>query len=410
MRTPKLLHFTGKFLFIASMLFSSCDDSDTPDEIISEPNVRALSSGETEVSLGAGNFAFDLMAEIEAGAPNENFFISSFSVSAALSMVTNGASEEAQVDFIHTLGLEGMSIEAINASYQTLTEYIYGLDPRVILNIANSNWYYNRYTINPDFENTLTAYYDAEIFAKDFQAASTLDEINGWVEEETNGKIKDILSEVKPEDVMFLINAIYFKAKWTNPFDEETTTDMPFTLSDGGVVEVPTMKGEIKHWMAYWNDINASVIEIPYGNENYGLTIVMPNDPNAIEGLIAQIKMEELNAVLADSVTQVRELYLPKISLDFKKDLKENLMNMGMPITSLDNLFEETLPLEIGKVIHQSFLEINEEGTEAAAATVIGIEVTSLPAATHVDRPFLFFIRERNSGTILFSGKLVDPS
>lgn len=398
--------FLSLFLGI---IFVSCADSNDP-EIIMEPTVRALTSGEAEVSNAAGNFAFDLMTQIESGAPNENFFISSFSVSAALSMVANGANDEAQDAFIGTLRLEGASIEEVNAAYQTLTEYIYGLDPRVELNVANSNWYTNNYTINPDFENTLVEYYDAEVFAKDFDAPATLNEINGWVEEETNGKIKDILSEIKPDDVMFLINAIYFKAPWTNPFDESVTRDMPFTLVDGGSVSVPTMAGEIKHWKTYWNEINAFVIEVPYGNENYGLTFIMPNDPGNINGLIAQISASQLNTVLSSAGESIHELQMPKINLDFKKDLLADLVEMGMPIRSLDYLFVESLPLQIDRVIHQSFLEINEEGTEAAAATVVAIEETSAPAATQLNQPFLFFIRERNSGTILFSGKMLDPN
>lgn len=408
MRAFKLTQYTLIFLAFNLIFLPSCSDSNSTEIV---PVVRELSPVEEGVSLGAGNFAFDLMSVIEAGAPEENFFISSFSVSAALSMVANGATDEAQAEFIKTLGLEGMSIDDINASFKTLNEYIYSLDPKVNLNVANSNWYTNRYSINPGFENTLVEFYDAEVFAKDFTDPSTLNEINGWVEDETNGRIKNILSEIDPDHVMFLINAIHFKAQWTSQFDEEATREMPFISVDGTSVETPTMVGEeIKHWTAYWQEIDASVIEIPYGNENYGLTIVMPDDPTTIEGLITQISVDQLNTVLADSVTLIKELHLPKISLDFKKDLKDDLMGMGMPVNDLEALFEESLSLEISEVIHQSFLEINEEGTEAAAATVVGIVETSLPVATQVDRPFLFFIRERNSGTILFSGKFVDPS
>ncbi len=208
---------------------------------------------------------------------------------------------------------------------------------------------------------------------------------------------------------MFLINAIYFKASWTSQFDPDATKDLPFLLANNQSVAVPTMVGKVKHWSSYDHTLNAQVIEIPYGNGNYAFTIIMPDEASEINNLVSRIDSDNLNNVLADSTTLVRDLYLPKFQLDFKADLLVPLVNMGMPLTGLDNLFEEELPLSISKVIHQSFLEVNEEGSEAAAATVIGIELTSLPASTYVNQPFIFLIRERNSGTILFSGKLLDP-
>ena len=135
----------------------------------------------------------------------------------------------------------------------------------------------------------------------------------------------------------------------------------------------------------------------------------MPDDPSDVDGLVSRINASSLNSVLSDSVTQVRDLYLPKFQLEFKADLIDVLVEMGMPLRGLDNLFEESVPLQISKVIHQSFLEVNEEGSEAAAATVVGVELTMAPPATRVNQPFIFFIRERNSGAILFSGKLLDP-
>lgn len=404
---PMKIHNILISLILITVFVSSCGDEGFEPQ--PDPVVRALSSNESEIASAANNFTFDLMAEIDQEFPKENYFISSFSVSTAVSMVMNGASESAQEGFIETLGLNGMAPGEINESYQTLVSYIYGLDPSVTLNVANSNWYTQEYTIKNDFANTLKSHYDAEIFEKDFADPATLQALNGWVEEETNGKIKDILDAINPEDVMFLINAIYFKANWTSQFDPNSTTDLPFFLTNEGSVNVPTMVAEVKHWSAYSTALEAQVIEIPYGNENYAFTIIMPDDVSAIGDLVSSIEINTLNAVLADSTTLVRDLYLPKFQMDFKTDLKDILVSMGMPLTGLGNLFEEPLPLAISKVIHQSFLEVNEEGSEAAAATVIGIELTSVPAATRINQPFVFLIRERNSGTILFSGKLLDP-
>lgn len=393
-------------LVLIVMFASSCSNESTEMPV---PIARELSVNEAEVASSANNFTFDLMAKIDDEFPNENYFISSFSISTAISMVMNGASESSREGFIQTLGMNGMPPEAINEAYKSLTKYIYSLDPSVNLNVANSNWYTNEYTIQSDFANTLETFYDAEIFERDFENPATLDALNEWVENETNGKIKNILDAINPEDVMFLINAIYFKANWTNQFDPDKTTDLPFVLANNQSVSVPTMISEVKHWWSYDNTLNAQVIEVPYGNENYAFTIIMPDEASEIDNLVSSIDVNSLNSVLADSITFVRDLYLPKFQLDFKADLVDILVDMGMPLTGLDNLFEESLPLAISKVIHQSFLEVNEEGSEAAAATVIGIEVTSLPPSTTINKPFVFLIRERNSGTILFSGKLLDP-
>ncbi len=403
-----------RLFFILTLLLgisvSSCtnEDDDGSGEV-PVPSVRSLSADEADVASSANNFTLNLMAELDEELPNENYFISSFSISTALSMVMNGASEDSQQGFIQAMDLTGMSPDAINTSYQSLVEYVYSLDPSITLSIANSNWYSNEYAINGDFASTLSEYYDAEIFARDFGNSSTLDELNGWVEQETNGKIKNVLDRINPADVMFLINAIYFKADWTSQFDPGATQDRPFLLANGQSVDVPTMTAEVKHWMAYDEALNAQIIEIPYGNEAYAFTIIMPDEASDIDNLSSSIEVNRLNSVLADSATFERELYLPKFQLDFKADLKDILVGMGMPLTGLDNLFEEDLALAISKVIHQSFLEVNEEGSEAAAVTVIGVELTSLPAATQVNQPFIFLIRERNSDTILFSGKLLDP-
>ncbi len=402
----------NKFSFliplIVMMVFaSSCSDESTT---LPDPPVRELSINEEEIANSANNFTFDLMTRIESENPDENYFISSFSISTVLSMLMNGANEPVQEEFIETLGLSGMSPEAINESYLSLVKYIYGLDPSVTLNVANSNWYSHNFTIQDEFANILQTYYEAEIFARDFGKSATLGDLNKWVENETNGKIKNILDAIKPDNVMFLINAIYFKANWTNQFDPDKTTDLPFLLKNNQSIDVPTMVSEVKHWRSYDSNLNAQIIEIPYGNENYAFTIIMPDEVSEIDDIVSRIDVTSLNNVLADSSTFVNDLYLPKFQLDFKADLKELLVSMGMPLRGLDNLFVETTPLEIDEVIHQSFLEVNEEGSEAAAATVVGIAPTSLPPSTWINQPFVFLIRERNSGTILFSGKLLDPS
>ena len=402
----KLSVFLCSLVFIL-MAFSCDREEPTPTPMSS---IRSLSADETGIAASANNFAFELMTELENDFPNENYFISPFSVSTAISMVMNGADQTSQEGFIRTLGLSGMSPQVINEAYHSLVGYVYGLDPSVTINVANSNWYADQYTISASFSDDLSTYYNASLFERDFSSTRTLDELNGWVEDETNGKIKNILDGISPDDIMFLINAIYFKANWTTQFAKEDTENLPFVLPSNETVDVPMMVAEAKHWWSYDSNLKAQVIDIPYGNEIYAFTVIMPDDVSDIHELVSKINIHDLTTTLSDSVTLIRELYLPKFNIEFKTDLLETLVNLGMPVTGLDNLFEEDPPVKISKVIHQSFLEVDEKGSEAAAATVVGIELTSLPSATYVNQPFIFLIRERNSGTILFSGKLLDPT
>ena len=175
----------------------------------------------------------------------------------------------------------------MNESYRSLVEYIYGLDNSVSLNVANSNWYSDQFTIKQDFADVLTTYYQADIFERNFGSEATLNELNGWIEEETKGKIKNALKSISPDEVMFLINAIYFKASWTSQFDPDATSENAFLLMNGQSVEVPTMTAKVKHWMAYDETLKAQIIELPYGNENYAFTMIMPDSPSDINGIAA---------------------------------------------------------------------------------------------------------------------------
>lgn len=400
------------FAAISFSLLISCGNN---ENVQPDPEIRPLTSNEQEIVHASNEFAMNMLSGINAAYEDQNVFISPFSISTALSMTLNGANGETKEAIKEVIGLKNLSDETINQTYKDLVTYIYGLDRGVTLNVANSTWYKQELTILSSFEDLLREFYSAEVKEANFTDPATLDLINNWIEHETNGKIKDMLDVIPPNAVMYLINAIYFKANWSVQFDPDKTENRNFTLIDGNVKQVPTMYADaVTYRSSYDNENKLRLIDIPYGNGAYGFTIIMPDDPSLIDQVVNEFTIADMEKMLQDTRESTLEVYLPKFKIEFKELLNDYLVAMGMGVAftgqaDLSRLFEEDLNLAISRVIHQSFLEVNESGSEAAAATVVEIVETSLPPALRVDRPFLFFIRERNSNTILFSGKLIDP-
>ncbi len=406
-------------ILIAILLLVSCSDNSAPSEPeINEPNLRALTAEEQVVVSSSNAFAFELLSRVNAVNEEKNVFISPFSVSTALSMTLNGADGPTQDSMQLVLGLEDMEPAQINEAYKDLVALIYSQDKKVVTEVANSNWYKQEYTINETFEQILLDYYEAEVKSADFTDPATVDLINDWIAGKTHDKITDMLDQIPPDAVMYLINAIYFKADWTYQFDKSKTADSDFTLTDGSVVSVPMMysKGTT---VGYAQNEEYQLVDIPYGNGSFSFTVISQswNSNQSVNALVSDFTSGDLSSLLSDTMHTTLELYMPRFKIEFKDLLNDPLVDMGMGIAfssqaDFSNLFEENLSLAISRVIHQSFLEVNEEGSEAAAATIVEIVETSAGPPTRIilDKPFLFFIRENHTNTILFSGKLLNPT
>ncbi|MDZ7603999.1 MAG: serpin family protein [Cyclobacteriaceae bacterium] len=413
----KLLVFAT--ILISAALYQSCGNQIDCD-CVPPPDLRPIRAEEEAIISSVNDFAFDIFKRVnESGAGDENLFISPLSISTALSMTANGAAGETNDGIRQTLHLTDVPESEINSAYKTLVPFLTELDPKVTLNLANSNWYKEELTIHDTFKQILLDYYDAEVFPADFKAPATKDEINDWIEGKTNGKIRDMLDQIPAEAVMYLINAIYLKATWQYQFDKSKTEKKPFYLANGSTVQTDMMfsKGaKIRHF----GNSALQLIEIPYGNGQFVFSVIMPNNAQELDATITSLDMSKYEDYLAASDTMTLQLRMPKFKITYKSLLNEVLSDMGMALSFSDyadfsRLFEEPLELQITRVIHQSFIEVDEEGTEAAAATVVEIGLTSAnpnpkPMDITLDKPFVFFIRERHSNTILFAGKLLDPT
>ena len=407
------------WLTIASFLFlSSCSDQgdcncDNP------PELRPITGGEQEVIASANDFAFDIFNRININYPDNNLFISPLSISTALSMTVNGAVGTTKDGMKEALHLGDLTDEEMNQAYKTLIEFITELDPKVTMSLANSNWYKQELSIGKSFRSILEEYYGAEVNPADFSDPSTKDLINSWIEDKTNGKIKDMLDKIPSDAVMYLINAIYLKATWQYQFEKDKTEKMDFHLSDGTKVKTDMMFSEGVKVSRYANN-ELQYIEIPYGNGQFVFSIIMPNEHSKLDEVIGDLNMNQLDEFISHSDTTSLQVYFPKFKIQFKLLLNDVLSSMGMEQSfgtdaDFSDLFDEQLNLAISRVIHQSFIEVDEEGTEAAAATIVEIVETSIdpngtPSVINIDRPFAFLIREKHSNSILFSGKMIDPT
>ena len=400
-------------LFLVSCSYTSDCDCDNP------PDLRSITAEEEIVIASANDFAFDILTRINDSEEEKNLFISPLSISTALSMTANGAVGDTKDGIKTTLHLEGLTDQVVNEAYKTLVEFITELDPKVNMSLANSNWYKEEYHIEDAFRTLLHEYYNAEVNAADFSNPATKDLINGWIEDKTNGKIKDMLDQIPANAVMYLINAIYLKATWQYQFEKNKTEQRAFTLMNGTTKQTDMMysKGVKAN---YFGNEDMQLIELPYGNGQFVFSIILPKAPAMLNEIIASVNSDLLDSYLEQADTSTFEVYLPKFKIEYKILLNEVLAQMGMAnsfngTADFSDLFIEELDLFISRVLHQSFIEVDEEGTEAAAVTIVEIVETSAgpngtPSVLYIDRPFAFFIREKHSKSILFAGKLIDPT
>jgi len=382
------------------------------------PNIRTMMALEKSVIVASNDFSIEIFKKVNSEKPSENIFISPFSISTALSMTLNGASGETANGIKQALNQSELTTEQINVAYEGLMEYLPKIDKKVNLKVANSNWYRDDLTIKPEFKEALLHYYLAEIFPANFQNPATLDLINQWISDQTNGLIKNMLDQIPPDAVMYLINAIYFKADWKYSFEANKTTKTQFGTGSGTTtVDMMYTKGAN---LLFNSSSEFLFADIPYGNGQFSMSVLMAKDGKDINELIDELSARDFESIVSGARAISASLYFPKFKMSYKQPLNEVLSDMGMEDAfdpsraNFSELFTDDLNLNISRILHQSYIEVNEKGTEAAAVTSVEISVTSIdpnqPKVIRIDRPFVYFIREKNSNTILFSGKMINPA
>jgi serpin B len=406
---------TRRFHSLVALLLVAAACGSEPGPILELP--RPLTTAESNLVAADNRFAFKLFREVntqeDAGA---NVFISPLSVGMALGMAYNGAAGATRDSMQRTLELSGMSLDEVNESYQSLIALLRDLDPQVAFTLANSIWYREGIAVVPAFIELNRRYFDAEVRALDFADPASAAVINGWVDSTTRGKIEEIVAPpIDPQTMMFLINAIYFKGDWTCQFDRDRTRPAPFTLPDGSQTTVSMMSHGAEIPLRAHEDGTHTVVDLWYGGRAYSITIVVPRDPARIDELARSVTQEQWDAWVGALDSASIQVSLPKFTLEYDVTLNGVLAALGMGIAfsasdaDFTNLYTGPNQAYISNVKHKTFVDVNEEGTEAAAATSVEVGVVSAPPWIVVDRPFIFAIRENYSGTILFLGKIVSP-
>ncbi|GHN01277.1 serpin [Cytophagales bacterium WSM2-2] len=395
------------FLCLLLLILASCDKSIIPDN---KPNLRELSVTEQSVSTANNDFAFNLFRKAHQEAENENIFFSPLSVTIGLAMTMNGASDETRQSILNVLQFNNTSPTDVNQACKDLTTLLTSMDRTVQIGLANSVWTNQNFTVQKSFSDIISQYYDGKVQALNFSDQSSVNTINSWIESKTNHLIKKMVSSTNPDDAMFLVNAIYFKGSWKNPFENSQTHPAPFFAEDGASHSVTTMHSKESKILFFQND-NFMLVDIPYGNEQFSMSILMPTGNYSVNSLTSILKQDSLEKWLDHSVSISPQLELPKFKMNWKKELKNVLSGMGMKLTGFPHLFEEPLSLEITSVLHQSYVDVNEQGTEAAAATTVTIGVTSVgpPPVIKINRPFVYLIREKHTNATLFMGQMFSP-
>ncbi|MFC1629078.1 serpin family protein, partial [Gemmatimonadota bacterium] len=347
-----------------------------------------------------------------------NIFISPLSVSMALGMTLNGATGETYTAMKETLELAGLTEEEINQAYRSLIDLLTNLDPKVIFEIANSIWYREGFNISPTFVDVNQTYFDAVVRALDFSLPGAAGTINQWVDTATHGKIDEIIkSPISAATVMFLINAIYFKGLWTYQFDPEDTVIGDFYVPGGAIAEVPMMTmsdATLPYYEGNWFE----AIDMAYGDSCFSMTIILPKYGLGIGDVLPDLDQDTWEEIVAGlHPIELDTFKMPKFKLEYEITMNDVLTALGMGIAFDAGLADFSRMrddlsggLFISKVKHKTFIEVDEEGTEAAAVTVVMIDLTSMGPSMIIDRPFIYVIRERHSGTILFIGMMTDPS
>jgi len=426
--------FSVAAMAVGSLLMMSCSSSDIEEDLEPKSIVDMYTESQPiqltqaqQVFVNDNNtFTLNFLKTVnETDRSGKSFIYSPLSITYVLGMVNDAATGQTEQELEQALGFHQGGINAVNDYCKNLIDNLPKVDNKVTLNIANAIFLNKNYTLKPQFTQDMQTYYNAKAEALDFGAPETLDHINGWAKEKTNGMIPNILDEIDPYMVSYLLNAIYFKADWASKFDKNNTKTESFT-TDNGKTELPLMHQNVL--INYVNNGVYSAIKMPYGNGYWDMTIMLPEDDKTTDDIINHLSSRGFSDVegFCGTMGGVFKPYEVDLKLP-RYETESDTNDVPIGLTGLlqkmgiNRIFDGSLAeipnmanahVYISMMRQKAKIKVNEEGSEAAAVTVAGITATYInepvqypKAVFHANRPFVYVIREASSGVILFVGK-----
>jgi serine protease inhibitor len=380
-----------------------------------EPSAKKV---DERLTAATSRFSFKLYNQILRQRTSKNTFVSPASVMMALAMTYNGADGETRQGMARALEIENISLEDVNRAFADLKSTLAPTDPKIQIKIANSLWARKGFAIKRPFVERNKEYYSAELATLNFVNPATPQTINSWVKRNTEGKIDKIVERINPDDVLFLINAIYFKGKWQFEFDKGKTKPDVFRLAGGERKELPMMWQSGNYF--YQKGKNFQSFALPYGEGSVSMYVFLPDEQTSLDQFEQDLTPENWDLWMKSFGVRPGEVKLPRFNVEWESKLNDALKELGMAEAFDEQRANFSLIAEpvggnklfISEVKHKSICEVNEEGTVAAAATSVRATLTSLPPEKFfikVDRPFFFAIRDNRTGVVLFMGSVTEP-
>ena len=365
-------------------------------------------------------FAFDLLKQIAKEQPGQNIFISPFSVSTVLQMVDNGAAGETKQEMERVLHTDNLPVNALNAACKDLNQSL-NSQTNAILNLANAIWYQGGYQLKPGFVSANREFFGAKLAGVDFGSPQSAKTINDWADKSTRGKIKDVVQwPFPPATQVILANAIYFKGKWEHPFEKRDTKPQAFHQVGGMEKQVPMMRQQ-RHF-DYQQGDDFQAVRLPYAGDRLQMYLFLPTTNSSPQKLLAGFNGENWrNRILPRFADREGSLVFPKFKINYDILLNKPLQNLGMHLAFIHGIagfsaMADDPELAVERVKQKSFVEVNEEGTEAAAVTTVIMTNSAMPVRPPkpfemiVNRPFIFVIEDSQTQSILFMGVVYDPA
>lgn len=377
----------------------------------------AAPAEQLDTRLVAANtqFSIALLQALARNNPNRNIFVSPAGIGLALAMAYNGASGETQTAMAETLFVPNLALAELNHANAALLQVLEHPDPEAELAVANSLWVRQDVALIAAFADRIQALYRADVAQLNFNDPGAPDQINAWVRQHTRDRINSIIQDIPPDALLLLINAIAFKGKWSDPFEPAQTRDGAWALTYGRTKQTPLMRRSGTY--RYLRGDTFQALALPYGSGRVAMYVFLPDPDTMLAGFLAQLDPQRWAAWMQQFRATEVDVRLPRFELEYDVLLNAVLGAMGMAVAfdpvraDFSGMVTPPPPAFIGAVQHKAFVQVNEEGTEAVAVTAIMMAPASyIPLQPfHVDRPFVFAIRDEQNGALLFMGVIVDP-